>query len=93
MASISIGSGNRAKLNESFIDEVRELATSYWVNELWHGLTFRPLDPVTQNKFREVVNEQDVENKDALDRLNELFDQYLEFVEESTGAKPELWPL
>lgn len=88
--SISTGSGEKVRLEQWYIDEVRGLVSSARVNDLWHGLVSQPLGTGTQIEFRNCVSRQDSSNQAAADRLAELYDFYLEFIEANANSENRL---
>src|SRR5690349_2286929 len=89
MSEIYLGTGDNARLQDSFIEEVRDLVSDgNQGNDLWFRLTSEPLFKVTHDAFAQAVQDQESEDPTEIDRLGELFDQYVEFVKEVTGKDP-----
>ena len=89
MSEIAISTGPKAKLKDSFIEEVRDLVShGDQGNDLWFRLTSEPLIDVTYEAFCQVVKDQTSQDQAEIDRLGELLDQYVEFVKEATGKDP-----
>lgn len=91
MTTISIIKGSRVMLLDTYIDEVRNLAGEY-DNILWTWLSRDPLGLKTHYFFARAVKEQSSEDRAAMDRFCELYDQYVEFFTDMTGTDPSKEP-